>query len=83
MRTYNDKDIERALTPWGEEVLRQLREQKLTQTKLCEKLKENGIDLPRNILGNLIFGISCRLRWDAIKKINELLGIPFETNEGD
>lgn len=71
---------QRAFTPWGLEVKKQILEKGIRQDEIVKALRDKGFTINKAVFSQLLRGVGARDRKGEISAISELLDIPFEKN---
>lgn len=77
MPAFNAASTRRVLSPWGGEVKKRLIDRSLKQDDLVSMLRDQGHNIDKAALSNLLYGIGASNRQSEVESISRFLGIPY------
>lgn len=77
MVAFTEASTRRVLSPWGVEVKKRLIDKSLKQDDLVAMLVEQGHNIDKAALSNLLYGIGASNRQPEIERISQFLNIPY------
>ena len=77
MAIFNEMSTRRMPSPWGAEVKKRLIDRAIKQDDLVFMLQEQGCNIDKSALSNLLYGMGVSNRRTEIERINRFLDIPY------
>ena len=82
MTVYTAASTRRSFSPWGMEVKKRLVDRRMIQEDLVSALRNQGFEIDKQTLSNLLYGLGSTNRQGEIEAISRLLDIPYRGAPG-
>ena len=79
MRVFTPHSTKRRVTPWGVEVKKRLIDRDMKQEDIVAFLRGRGLQIDKQALSNLLYGIGVSNRKEEIMEISRILDIPYQS----